>query len=83
MGYRYSPPPYPPSHTPGTPSPPHHCYPLCRTAESDVLNMVVGLRSVGQLTLDDQISGLRVFTEVYNLLRIGRISDHKYIPGNK
>ena len=43
--------------------------------------MVVGLKSVAQLSLDDQISGFRVMTEVYNLIRIGRINNHKVIPG--
>ena len=45
--------------------------------------MVVGLRSVDQLTLSYEISGSRGMTEVYNLLRIGRIINHYCIPGNK
>ena len=45
--------------------------------------MVVGLRSVEQLSLDDHISGSKGMTEVYNLVRIDRISDHKCIPGTK
>ena len=44
--------------------------------------MAVGLISVGQLSLDAQISGLMVMTEVYNLMRIGRINSHNVIPGN-
>ena len=47
------------------------------------LNMVVGLITVDQLTLDGQISGSRVMTEVYNLVRIGRIINHSFIPGTK
>ena len=39
-------------------------------------NMVVGLISVRQLTLDDQISGFPGITESYNLVRIGRIINH-------
>ena len=44
--------------------------------------MVVGLKSVGQLSLDTQISGSGELTEVYNLVRIDRINDHLLIPGN-
>ena len=47
------------------------------------VNMVVGLISVAQLPLDAQISGFLGMTEVYNLLRIGRINNHLLIPGNK
>ena len=45
--------------------------------------MVVGLRSVDQLSLDDQISGSQTMTEVYNLLRIGRINNHYCILGKE
>ena len=45
--------------------------------------MVVGLRSVAQLTLVGLFSGFGTMTEVYNLMRIGRISNHLVIPGNK
>ena len=45
------------------------------------LNMVVGLISVDQLTLDDQISGSEGITEGYNLVRIGKINNHLSIPG--
>ena len=38
--------------------------------------MVVGLRSVAQLSLDGHISGFRTMTEVYNLIEIGRINNH-------
>ena len=44
--------------------------------------MVVGLKSVEQLSLGDQISGSRELTEVYNLLDIGRIINHLFIVGN-
>ena len=45
--------------------------------------MVVGLRSVDQLSLSTQISGIRGMTEVYNLVYVGRIINHLLIPGNK
>ena len=45
--------------------------------------MVVGLISVAQLTLSPEISDIDLITEVYNLLRIGRINDHYVIPGTK
>ena len=45
--------------------------------------MVVGLISVDQLTLGTEISGFHGMTEVYNLLKIGRINDHSLIPGTK
>ena len=62
-----TPPRYP---TPGTPLPPplhltsrlHGC-----TGTSAEHNMVVGLKSVGQLTLSPEISDIRGMTEVYNL----------------
>ena len=44
-------------------------------------NSVVGLKSVGQLTLDARISGFGTMTEVYNLVKIGRINNHSSIPG--
>ena len=43
--------------------------------------MVVGLISVHQLSLDGQISGFLSMTEVYNLVKIGRIINHFVIPG--
>ena len=45
--------------------------------------MVVGLRSVDQLSLLDQISGFRGMTEVYNAKRIGRINNHYVIAGTE
>ena len=45
--------------------------------------MVVGLISVGQLSLDDCFSGSRVMTEVYNLVEIDRIINHSPIPGTE
>ena len=46
-------------------------------------NMVVGLKSVAQLSLVPQISGFRGITEVYNVAVAGIPNDHKDIPGNK
>ena len=40
------------------------------------VNMVVGLISVGQLSLDVHFSGFQGITVVYNLVRIGRINNH-------
>ena len=44
--------------------------------------MAVGLYSVGQLTLGAVFSGFEGMTEVYNLVKIGRITNHFSIPGN-
>ena len=44
--------------------------------------MAVGLISVDQLPLGDHFSDIRGMTEVYNVRNIGRIINHKYIPGN-
>ena len=70
--------------TPGTPPP-------YRTPEHQVRygvhgyvggrNMVVGLKSVRQLSLSVHFSGFLSMTEVYNLMRIGRINNHYVIPG--
>ena len=46
-------------------------------------NMVVGLRSVAQLSLYALFSGFLGMTELYNLVRIGRINNHYVIPGTK
>ena len=87
MGYRYSPPWYPPGlHHPGyTPalrtSPASARVPAAGSARG--LNEVVGLKSVGQLSLYVLISGFQGITEVYNLTEIGRINNHYDIPGNK
>ena len=81
-GYRYSPPTGPPGyHTPGTPLPtaPATSATSVPAAESKV---AVGLRSVGQLTLDAEISDIMGMTEVYNLVEINRINNHFLIPGN-
>ena len=45
--------------------------------------MVVGLISVGQLSLSVHFSGLLGITEVYNLPAAGNPDDHKCIPGNE
>ena len=47
------------------------------------VNSVVGLISVEQLSLDAHFSGLTGMTEVYNLVKIGRINNHNVIPGIK
>ena len=47
------------------------------------LNIVVGLISVDQLSLYGQISETGTMTELYNLLRIGRINNHSAFPGTK
>ena len=43
--------------------------------------MVVGLKSVRQLSLYVHFSGFIGMTEVYNLLSVGNPDDHKGIPG--
>ena len=83
---RYSPPRYPPQL-------PHPGYtPPLRTLTPGLVmvphghvrgaKLVVGLKSVGQLSLSTHISGLRTITEVYNLVEIDKITNHLGIPGN-
>ena len=45
------------------------------------VNKAVGLKSVGQLTLDVHFSGFRGMTEVYNLRIAGIPNDQFVIPG--
>ena len=45
--------------------------------------VVVGLISVGQLSLDAGFSVSRTMTEVYNLVEIGKLTNHLHIPGNE
>ena len=47
------------------------------------LKVVVGLKSVGQLSLVAHISDIGTMTEVYNLVEIGRIINHSVIPGTE
>ena len=80
--YRYSPPTHP-SHTPtpGTPLPRTPVPTMYNRGARDRLNMAVGLRSVGQLSLYNLFSGFQGMTEGYNLSGIGRINNHSHIPG--
>ena len=50
---------------------------------SPEVNSAVGLKSVRQLSLYDQISGFQGMTESYNLRIIDNPNDHKYILGNE
>ena len=91
LGYRYSTPrTHPAMHHPGYTD--HHpgytsdstARPVSGyTGSADRRNMVVGLISVDQLSLDAQISGSLTITEGYNLAGIGRINNHFVIPGNE
>ena len=82
VGTRYSPPSHPPGpHHPGYTSLAPGMAARWLHAVYTMRNMVVGLISVVQLTLSAQISGSSLMTEVYNLVGIGRINDHKPIPG--
>ena len=47
------------------------------------LNSAVGLISVAQLSLYTRISGFQGMTDLYNLVRIGRINNHYAIRGFK
>ena len=87
MGTRYSTPPVPTQY-------PYPGYTLpCRTVMPGLVtvphghvpevNSVVGLKSVGQLSLCAVFSGFWNMTEVYNLVEVGRINNHYLIPGNK
>ena len=81
-GYRYSPPSHPPQYPyPGYTPPPYPCTELSCTGPTPGPNSAVGLKSVGQLTLEAVFSGLQGITEVYNLLGTGRINNHFLIPG--
>ena len=81
----------PSRHPPSSPPPRVHPCPTeqCRTAVEPWyggaarLNSVVGLNSVDQLSLSVRFSGFEGMTEVYNLLKVGRINNHLYIPGNE
>ena len=76
LGTRYSPPAtHPAIPTPGTPPLPGYTVCMKRVLYTDC-NMVVGLKSVVQLTLSAGISENRGMTEVYNLVRIDRTDDH-------
>ena len=78
-------PAHPGTHYPGYTSPlPHAASALycCRTGHARGLNSVVGLISVGQLSLVDRFSDIRGMTEVYNAKNVGRINNHYVIPGN-
>ena len=83
-GYRYSTPPSPPRYTP----PRVHLLPAtglvlansgCRAPK----NMVVGLKSVAQLSLVGHFSDIRGITEVYNVGLADNPNDHNVILGNK
>ena len=47
------------------------------------LNMVVGLKSVSQLSLGAHFSDIQGITEVYNLSKIDRINNHSFILGKE
>ena len=72
--------------TPGTP-PRHPWYTAVMVtvphSHARGLNMVMGLRSVDQLSLDARFSGSQGMTEVYNLSIAGIINNHLLIPGNE
>ena len=65
--------------TPGTP-PPHRAVPPGMVQRCTVryggLNIVVGLKSVDQLSLSLLFSRFRGMTEVYNLVRIDIFNNH-------
>ena len=58
--------PYPGYTPPPTPGARYTVY-SAPAGSAGQTNMAVGLKSVGQLTLYDQISGFKGMTEVYNL----------------
>ena len=63
---------------------PHRCPSMMyNRGARDQRNSAVGLKSVDQLTLSVHFSGFQTMTEVYNLLRIGRINNHLSITGNE
>ena len=82
-----APPSHPQPHHPGYTSPPHpgarYTVYSAPAAVYSGCKMVVGLKSVDQVSLSAEISGFQTITEVYNLVEIGRISNHSFIPGTK
>ena len=76
-------PAHPPSHTPGTPLPTTLLHAEADTVLPAEYKQAVGLISVAQLSLWLHISETGTITEVYNLVRIGRIINHLSIPGNE
>ena len=76
-----------PAHPPGTPPrvhpPPTGTRAATRSRRLQRTKLVVGLISVGQLTLSTVFSVSRTITEVYNLVRIDIFINHSFIPGNK
>ena len=82
MGTRYSTPPDPTRpHYPGYTLPPGYRYMVYGYSRAAQRNSAVGLISVAQLSLVGHFSGFQYMTEVYNLLRIGKINNHLHIPG--
>ena len=61
--------------------PPSHCTVTGLLGLAVPGNMVVGLRSVGQLSLSGHFSDNRDMTEVYNLRIAGNPDDHYCISG--
>ena len=83
VGTRYSP---PTDHRPPIPRvhlPTRHAALATAAPRHVSVECGVGLKSVGQLSLSVRFSRSRGITEGYNLVYIGRISNHYVIPGNK
>ena len=68
---------------PGYTSPSRMSTALGVSGSSHGVNMVVGLRSVHQLTLGTHFSGFRGITEGYNLVILGNPNVQNLIPGTK
>ena len=83
VGTGIAPPPTHPSPIPRVHPPSPGAPVLPYTGPAGESKLVVGLRSVDQLSLSIHFSGSRGMTEVYNLSKIGRINNHSLIPGTK
>ena len=84
MGTRYSPPRNPPTIPyPGYTSLPPRVYSAGACGYVSQRNMVVGLKSVDQVSLCTRFSGFRGMTEGYNVATAGNPNNHYLIPGNK
>ena len=83
MGTRYSPPSTHPVYpTPGTPLPRTSAATAHGGAPAEY-KVVVGLKSVRQLSLSVRFSRFQGITEGYNLRITGRINNHLLIPGTE
>ena len=82
--YRYShPATHPSPHYPGYTPPGTMLHATATGTAAAQPKEAVGLKSVAQLSLSARISGFLGMTEVYNLVKVGRINNHFVISQNE